>query len=352
MQLQEHSMGQRVAHVDSIRAVAVLLMVMVHSAATWGPSSNTQSSALVYVVSGLGGLAAPLFVTIFGWGCFHSTATANQRYIRAAFLILAQIVVNLSAPHLFDPLTPGVLTLFAILTLTQPLWVKPFQIDSDKGNSILWVWIFAILVSVFLLSNLQGSSQWSDRVEVSSIIVLFKHLILTGTYPLFPWIIFAGFGSWIASKQEKERTFPIDKKSILSIIAGLLFCISTLVYSKQNGLEWASPSGDSILTFFPSNAPFLIAALTGVSLLWILIQATNLVMLNPLGKISLSVYLIHFIPIGLFYNIDNTNDWSLSISMVVVLAYTLLWIPISHLWQKYAPKSNFEHLLRVLSKKN
>ena len=345
-------MGQRVAHVDSIRAVAVLLMVMVHSAATWGPSSNTQSSALVYVVSGLGGLAAPLFVTIFGWGCFHSTATANQRYIRAAFLILAQIVVNLSAPHLFDPLTPGVLTLFAILTLTQPLWVKPFRINPNKSSLILWVWIFTILTTVFFLSDLQGSSQWSDRVEVSSIIILFKHLILTGTYPLFPWIIFAVFGSWIACKQEGERTFPISKMSVSPIIAGLLFCILTLIYSEQNGLEWAAPSGDSMLTFFPSNAPFLIAALTGVSLLWILIQATNLVMLNPLGKISLSVYLIHFIPIGLFYNIDNTNDWSLSISMVVVLAYTLLWIPISHLWQKYAPKSNFEHLLRVLSKKN
>ena len=352
MQLQEHSMGQRITHVDSIRAVAVLLMVMVHAAATWGPSSNSQSSALVYIVSGLGGLAAPLFVTIFGWGCFHSTATSNQRYIRVAFLFAAQIVVNVSAPHLFDPLTPGVLTLFAILTLTQPLWVKPFRINPNKSSLILWVWIFTILTTVFFLSDLQGSSQWSDRVEVSSIIILFKHLILTGTYPLFPWIIFAVFGSWIACKQEGERTFPISKMSVSPIIAGLLFCILTLIYSEQNGLEWAAPSGDSMLTFFPSNAPFLIAALTGVSLLWILIQATNLVMLNPLGKISLSVYLIHFIPIGLFYNIDNTNDWSLSISMVVVLAYTLLWIPISHLWQKYAPKSNFEHLLRVLSKKN
>ena len=345
-------MGQRITHVDSIRAVAVLLMVMVHAAATWGPSSNSQSSALVYIVSGLGGLAAPLFVTIFGWGCFHSTATSNQRYIRVAFLFAAQIVVNVSAPHLFDPLTPGVLTLFAILTLTQPLWVKPFRINPNKSSLILWVWIFTILTTVFFLSDLQGSSQWSDRVEVSSIIILFKHLILTGTYPLFPWIIFAVFGSWIACKQEGERTFPISKMSVSPIIAGLLFCILTLIYSEQNGLEWAAPSGDSMLTFFPSNAPFLIAALTGVSLLWIILQATNLVMLNPLGKISLSVYLIHFIPIGLFYNIDNTNDWSLSISMVVVLAYTLLWIPISHLWQKYAPKSNFEHLLRVLSKKN
>lgn len=351
MQLQEHSMGQRIAHVDSIRAVAVLLMVMVHAAATWGPSANTQPSALVYLVSGLGGLAAPLFVTIFGWGCFHSAATANQRYIRAAFLLVSQIAVNIFAPHLFDPLTPGVLTLFAILTLTQPLWVKPFRINTNKSSLILWVWIFTILTTVFFLSDLQGSSQWSDRVEVSSIIILFKHLILTGTYPLFPWIIFAVFGSWIACKQEGERTFPISKMSVSPIIAGLLFCILTLIYSEQNGLEWAAPSGDSMLTFFPSNAPFLIAALTGVSLLWIILQASNTVLLNPLGNISLSVYLLHFIPIGLFYNIDETNDWSFSVSMIVVLAYTLLWIPMAHLWQKFAPKANIEHVLRTLTKK-
>ena len=344
-------MSQRIAHVDSIRAVAVLLMVMVHAAATWGPDSNTQASALVYLVSGLGGLAAPLFVTIFGWGCFHSKATANQRYIRAGFLFLAQIVVNLSAPHLFDPLTPGVLTLFATLILTQPLWAKPFRINPNKSSSVLWIWIFIILALVFFLSDLQGSSQWNNRVEVSSIIVLFKHLILTGTYPLFPWIIFAVLGSWIACNQEAERTFPISKKSISPIIAGFLFCISTLIYSEQNGLEWAAPSGDSMLTFFPSNAPFLIAALTGVCLLWIILQASNIVLLNPLGRISLSVYLLHFIPIGFFYNIDEANNWSFSVSMIVVLVYTLLWIPMAHLWQRFAPKATLENVLRKLSEK-
>jgi len=343
-------MSKRIAHVDSIRAVAVLLMVMVHAAATWGPSANTQPSALIYLVSGLGGLAAPLFVTIFGWGCFHSSATANQRYIRAAFLLVSQIAVNIFAPHLFEPLTPGVLTLFAILTLTQPLWVNPFRMNPNKSSSTLWIWIFAILTTVFFLSDLQGSSQWSDRVEVSSIIILFKHLIITGTYPLFPWIIFAVFGSWIACKQEAERTFPISKKSVSPIIAGLLFCITTLIYSEQNGLDWAAPSGDSMLTFFPSNVPFLIAALTGVSLLWILIQSVKTLLLMPLGRMSLSVYLLHFIPIGLFHSVNN-DQWSLIISMSVVIVYTMAWIPISYLWLRYAPSMNFETLLQVITKK-
>ena len=68
-------MTKRIEHIDSIRAIAVLLMVMVHAAATWGPPSTTQPSGLVYVVSGLGGLAAPLFVTVFGWGCVQGNST-------------------------------------------------------------------------------------------------------------------------------------------------------------------------------------------------------------------------------------------------------------------------------------
>lgn len=343
-------MSQRVEHIDSIRAVAVLLMVMVHAAASWGPSASSQSSILVYVVSGLGGLAAPLFVTIFGWGCFHSTATSKQRIIRAMFLFTAQIAINLSAPHLFEPFTPGVLTLFALLILTQPFWVHLFEKYQDKQTIVVWVSILLILTSVYLLGSYQGSSQWDDRVETSTILAWISHSILTGTYPLFPWIIFAIFGSWIASQQGIERTFPVTKRSILSISSGLIFCVITLFYSIENDLKWATPSGDATLTFFPSNAPFLIAALTGVSILWILIQIIGTTILNPLGHFSLSVYLLHFIPIGLFHSLNEINDWSLTTSMLVVLIYTLIWIPVAHLWQKYCPRFSAENLMRKLSK--
>ena len=344
-------MSQRIEHIDSIRAVAVLLMVMVHAAATWGPSSSSQSSALVYVVSGLGGLAAPLFVTIFGWGCFHSSATSNQRFIRASFLFTAQIVINLSAPHLFEPFTPGILTLFALLILTQPYWAQLFEKYHQKQTIVLWTSILLILSSVYLLSDYQGSSQWNDRVETTTILGWFSHAVLTGTYPLFPWIIFAVFGSWIASQQSIEQTFPITNRSIFSIFCGLIFCAITLFYSEQNDLKWAAPTGDAILTFFPSNAPFIIAAMAGVSLIWMLIQSISTSFLNPLGQFSLSVYLIHFIPIGLFHSLDETNDWSFTISMFVVLIYSLVWIPVAYYWHKVAPKISMEGLLRKLSKK-
>ena len=45
------SQTSRIAHIDSLRGVAVLLMVMVHSAATWNPFEGDQETIIAYVVS-------------------------------------------------------------------------------------------------------------------------------------------------------------------------------------------------------------------------------------------------------------------------------------------------------------
>ena len=73
------SQTKRITHIDSLRGAAVLLMVMVHAAATWNPFQTPQISVLAYVVSGLGGLAAPMFVTLFGWGILRSTLSLKPR---------------------------------------------------------------------------------------------------------------------------------------------------------------------------------------------------------------------------------------------------------------------------------
>ena len=73
------SQTSRISHLDSLRGVAVLLMVMVHSAATWNPFKGDQETLLAYLVSGLGGLAAPLFLTLFGWGMLRVRLTIKAR---------------------------------------------------------------------------------------------------------------------------------------------------------------------------------------------------------------------------------------------------------------------------------
>lgn len=340
-------MAKRIEHIDSIRAIAVLLMVMVHAAATWGPSSTTQSSILVYVVSGLGGLAAPLFVTVFGWGCVQKTSTQRQRFMRAAFFIVAQGAINASSPHLFDFWTPGVLTLFALLTLTQPVWLKVLKYDKIPTFHLAILVTFGVIL---FASDFQGQSVWERRIETETIQKWFSHALLTGTYPLFPWFIYAMFGAWIAISDGKPGMFPASIESV-SLLVGAFFCTAfTLGYSAYNGLQWAAPTGDAMLTFFPANIPFLIASLLGVSLIWLILERVPLPTLSLLGQRSLTIYLAHFIPIGLFYSIDETYGFSLAASMAFVVAYTIVWWPAAHAWDRLAPRMNVEQLFRAMSK--
>ena len=55
-------------------------MVFVHAAATWQPSNISQTSLLGILAGAIGGLAAPLFVTLFGWGLANSSLNIKKNF--------------------------------------------------------------------------------------------------------------------------------------------------------------------------------------------------------------------------------------------------------------------------------
>ena len=342
------SQTQRITHIDSLRGAAVLLMVMVHAAATWNPFQNPQLSVLAYVVSGLGGLAAPLFVTLFGWGIIRSQLSMKQRTFQAMFLFTAQVLVNLTSPHLFNPLTPGILSLMGLVTLLSPSFT---HLIKTYGMRPLYIAIILIFTLQNLFPELQGVGQWSDRVNDETFFLIISNLFFTGTYPLFPWIVFVLLGATISSQDSSSGiTLPTTSLTKAALGFGLLFCSSTFLYSQYSGELWAHPTADAYLTFFPANSAFIIAAFTGVLLIWYLIQSYEFQFLNSTGKISLTIYLIHFIPLSIMHQYEETYQWGLSFSSIAVLFYTFSWIPISILWVKYLPQVNFETILRGIRK--
>ena len=341
------SQMNRISHIDSLRGLAVLLMVMVHAAATWNPFQGAQSSILAYSISGLGGLAAPLFVTLFGWGVYRSELNFKQRLFYCSALTISQVLVNLSSPHLFNPLTPGVLSLMAILVLLMPFFNKLISTYNHSSFTTIVVLLFILQLT---FPQIQGAGQWSDRVSSENISIILSNLFLTGTYPLFPWLIFALFGALISSKYDEQGTLNFTKSDVISTGLGVLFCLTTFIVAQYNGDLWAHPSSEAYLTFFPANPPFIIAAITGVILLWIVIKRFEIVILNSAGRISLTIYIVHFIPLTLMYDFESRYDWSLEISAVVVVVYTMIWIPISTLWLNYLPRVSLESLIKSTRK--
>jgi surface polysaccharide O-acyltransferase-like enzyme len=162
-------------------------------------------------------------------------------------------------------------------------------------------------------------------------------LVLTGTYPVFPWVFFSILGAGINIHSPSIKQLG----SIASV--GLIICITILLDALQKDVPFAQPSGEAALTFFPANTPFLIGACTGVLILWMALEHRNPYgKLNKLGQLSLTLYVIHFIPIYLGSNF--TPEWMYAVPLV--LLYTVLWWPIGVFHQERCPRYSLEYLLQ------
>ena len=309
---------------------------MVHAAATWAPADASTTSLLALIVASLGGLAAPLFVTVGGWVTVQSTWTLRKAMIRFVFLMIAQFLVNITASHLFDPFTPGVLSLFAILYLLAPIWIRISRNSIAFGATLV---LIGIINTAF--SPGDSSLSWNDRIEAVTIIQFFSHLLVTGTYPLFPWMFFSILGAGI------NIHAPTIRRLGVVIGLGLLLCILFLYESMQKDIPFAQPRGEAILTFFPANTPFLVGACTGVLIIWLLLEnRLPLRGLHQLGQLSLTLYLVHFIPI--YLGSDVVLAWSSAVPVVIV--FTLVWWPLSVFWRTRFPTYSLEYALRQMSR--
>ena len=311
-------------------------MVMVHVAATAPPPSVGPTSALGYIVAGLGGLAAPLFVVLAGWGAAGKPRLWRSRCARAGLLLAAQVLVNLCAPHLYDPFTPGVLSLFALLALVP--WTHP----SQAVQRVVRVTAAMLPAVVLLAPPLQGPSVWDERVLVGGLQDVVSHLLLTGLYPLIPWCGLAWLGVMLRTHGNAMRQLSTAWCSCGVVVCGLL-----LYRAGQTGVPWAaptSPDGQALLTFFPANAPFLLAASTGVLILWAtgawLARAPNL---PALGRLSLTVYVAHTPMLWLLHRTVEAPSAALSAGLVIAL--TLVWWPIAAFWPEDWRRWTFEGAL-------
>jgi len=337
----------RYQEIDSLRGLAVLLMVMVHASATWDPFNSPQSTWLAYSVAGLGGLAAPMFVTIFGWGLIKSQSSQRSNLIKAAILLALQLVVNLSSPHLYDTFTPGILSLFALLIILKPIIVK---IIASGRNLVIFTTIVGLIFCVnSLVHNIQGVSEWDSRVSVQTPFIGVNHLLLTGTYPLFPWIVYAVVGAFLGSSiTEGGKTLPRNNTTLLLIIIGLCYCAISLMLANASGSIWAHPTEGEYLNFFPANIGFLIGSITGVLIFWLVIQEVRLVIFESSGRLSLTIYVLHFIPLTLLSNIENEKNWNVMEASQAVVLFTTAWLIFAFVWNKLQWLT-IEGLIRKLS---
>jgi len=351
----------RLRHIDRVRAIAVLCMVEVHTAAIVPPSGITVGHPAAFVAAAFGGMAAPMFVTISGWGMYSSASRrsseghsagqwANWIMPRFALLCMCQILVNVllnvERGGRFEWHTPGVLTLLAISAAICPALVR-----TSMGVRSMLMLLFC--ASPLILGPNSGPELgWFERVDASGMEEWVARLLWNGTYPVLPWVFYILLGTVLHDLREDSRSR--ERGVVLGIIATSL----TLALSVSEGVDWALTSGDAVLTFFPASMPFLVVSGTMVALALRVLEGEEesggeplmgerLSLLEPAGRLSLTIYVSHFAVLGAVALImDGEPRLALIPAFLVTILHTLVWIPLAVLHERTIPGLSLEGLLR------
>ncbi len=346
---------ERKQYIDVLRSIAILFMIEVHTSAQLAPSNISEESLIALIVASIGGLAAPLFVTLSGWGTQHSLihkssnndlekSIAYWATSRFLFLIGCQLIVNLIAGHVFNWYTPGVLSLLALCTLLA------VPLSKIKLKTKIWFLLFVSFTPIINSHFFNLNGDWSHIISANSTFEWLDRMIFSGTYPLFPWLSFFLLGG-IIRDSEKLLNYKLMN-------FGILFSISFILYSILTNTKWATTTGDAMLTFFPASIAFIITANTTVLILFMLLQKFESVLkrskimkgFSKIGNLSLTIYILHFIPLRLL-DIFNLNEWTLLEAIIITLFFTFIWWPLSLIHNKSFKKYSFESLLRLVSAK-
>tara|TARA_B100000925_G_scaffold286198_1_gene263554 strand:- start:68 stop:673 length:606 start_codon:yes stop_codon:yes gene_type:complete len=199
-----------------------------------------------------------------------------------------------------------------------------------------------------MLFSIQGENNWDFRTNTENLSTVISHLILTGTYPVLPWICYAVVGAFLGSSiTEGGKTLPRNSTTLL-IMIGICYCLFTLIRSNIDGSIWAHPTQGGELNFFPVNIGFIIASMTGVFIFWLIIQEFRITIFEGCGRLSLTIYVIHFIPLSIMSNLENEKDWTVMEASQAVVLFTTTWPIFAYVWNRYQWLT-IEYLIRKLS---
>lgn len=343
---------QRLASLDALRGVAVLLMITQH--VSFWISAEPFHGWVLQSTGALGGLAAPLFLTLSGAGAVLLSERRNHAdrllAIRGLMIILFGYAMNILTPSWFSTGSWYVLHMIGAALLMTPLLRR----GSDNALIVL---IVAVMVTTGLLQSLMGTPfrMYNDHmaapVQLGGVV---RYALVEGFFPVFPWIAFfiAGLlaGRWlIAGQLDRIRKMSL----VLLGIAGILSAAYLVGVDFARSEPWVRYFRIQS-SFYSALAP-LSLLLIGVSLL-LIGSFSNLEkrsyfrsnhVLVCLGRASLTFLIVHVVVIresAVYFNFWKTLPafGTLFVTAAILMLFSLIALG----WRKVEFKYGFEWLLR------
>lgn len=349
---------------DALRGVAVFLMIEQH-VGIWmwrGPDPGTSlfDYPVLVAFNALGGLAAPLFVTLAGLGsglmCSSPREGLDGTLVRRGVVLMGfGFVLNLLSPSWFSWGSWFVLHMMGFALATTPLWRR----ISTVGLLIGCFGIFAATVAIQTWLDTPLSLTNPRMRDVSLPGGPFRLAIAEGQFPIFPWLAF--YWSGLVS----GRWLKAERISLIAWWAVAMLALGGLGYAVYQAhlLRWPAKIAYRAfalkLGFFPPTIT-IASLLLGAALLLIagfLVwdHRAPLTHRNPLvtlGRGSLTLLMIHVPVFRDLSRLPPFEAWqamSASQALLIVFGFFALAVVALHQWQRVEFRYGAEWLLRRLA---
>lgn len=355
----------RLLSLDALRGLAVVLMMEQHMA-VWLWRSDPKISPIAQApvlmgLNGLGGLAAPTFITLAGAGTSYlvrARAGATDRLlVRRGLVVMAfGYLLNLLTPSWFSGGSWFVLHLMGFGIATAPLWIRLSDRALLCGQALCL--LAAPLVQHWLATPALLHNDRMRRLDLPG--GPLRLAFAEGQFPILPWLgLFLGgvvLGRWL----QAGRVDRIARMALVLLGFGLGLASLGAASKRVPALDFLGHGAwqrllQLKLSFYPAG-PSIVLLLQAGTLLLLLggLALERRGRLHPrgllvvLGRASLTLLLVHVVvfrelsrPLGAW------QAYSAELALTIVAAWVILCALAARLWQRSGYRYGAEWLLRI-----
>jgi uncharacterized membrane protein len=362
----------RLLSLDALRGVAVILMMTQHLGVwLWQveePHRGVIAQAPVYMgINGLGGLAAPIFITLAGAGSSLLVARAGRE--RALDLTLVRRgIVLMGFGYLLNWLTPSwfsmgtwfVLHMMGLAIATTPIWRRLGERALLAAEPVILLLTVAAQSWLLTPAMLDNSRMRNVHLPGGPL----RLALAEGQFPVLPWLalflVGMVIGRWLVAEPETAaaRVSGLCRVCLLAglAIVGLDLAAGTI---PALGFLHGDPWWRLVRVrtgFFPAGPGIVLLLQAGVLLLLaVALRRERSRELDPrgwlvcLGRGSLTLLLVHVVlfreisrPLGAWQAFDRYT------SLAIIAAWIAVCALLCRIWARGGYRFGAEWLLRRL----
>ncbi|MGL1900552.1 MAG: DUF1624 domain-containing protein [Fibrobacterales bacterium] len=358
----------RIHGLDFFRGIALILMVEQHLGSwLWRgilPGETFNDYPVIVILSILGGLAAPFFITATAYSSlllFHKNPSWLLFAKRGLLLIIFGYILNLLVPSWFSMKSWYILHFLGVMLIITPFLIKRSSLFLGlcaSSSLILYTTFITHLSIPDMLSNtdMSGTSLymkvfpfWEQFLRIS---------FIQGQFSLLSWaplyLLSLSLFKPSINPRPNVHFFPVITKSLLIQGCGVLLMVTGYFIQDLHIHPFINRLCSPSPLFYPIS-PGMLLFLTGtatmiLSLLMRLPKRQHsliLVGIESVGRSSLTLLFVHIllfrellISLGFFRSTSETTALLMTLLTLLALLVTTTY------WKKYSFKYGLEWLMR------